>query len=66
METCDRKYMFGDKSTFGQNMHAQKRSTRIFFCKLNKGQFNQLFYCKKVLNFTFPLKICTFFKGIRE
>ena len=41
---CDRKYMFGDKSTFGSTYNGQimpkKRSTRCFvlFCTFNKGQ----------------------------
>ena len=29
METCDRKYMFSDKSTFGQNM--PKKGQQEFF-----------------------------------
>ena len=43
MEMCDRKYMFGDKSTFGssqngQNMPKKGQQEEIFFCTLNKGQ----------------------------
>ena len=43
MEMCDRKNMFGDKSTFGssqngQNMPKKGQQEKIFFCTLNKGQ----------------------------
>ena len=43
MEMCDRKYKFGDKSTFGsgqngQNMLKKGQQEKIFFCTLNKGQ----------------------------
>ena len=33
---CDRKYMFGDKSTLGSGLG--KIMPKIFFCTLNKGQ----------------------------
>ena len=66
---CAGKYMFGDKSTFdsSQNCHNlhKKGQQEFFFCTLNKGQLSTL-NVKKVLHFTFPLKICTFFKGIKE
>ena len=43
----DRKYMFGDKFTFGFTLewskHAQKRSTRKnIYCTLSKGQLSTL------------------------
>ena len=43
MEICDRKYMFGDKSTSGssqnvQNMPKKGQQEEISFCTLNKGQ----------------------------
>ena len=43
MEICDRKYMFGDKSTFGSNqngpnMPKKGQQEKIFLCTLNKGQ----------------------------
>ena len=68
MEMCDRKNMFDDKSTFGssqkgQNMPKTGQQEKIFFCTfklVNCPSFN----VKNVLHFTFPLKICTFFKGI--
>ena len=44
---CDRKYMFGDKSTFGpsqnsQNIHKKGQQEKIFFCTLDKGQLPTL------------------------
>ena len=44
MEMCDRKYIFGDKFTFGynwngQNMPKKVQQEKMFFCTLNKGQF---------------------------
>ena len=39
---------------------------KIFSRTLNKTLNYPLFQCKKVLHFTFPLKICTLFKGIME
>ena len=46
-EMWDRKYMFGDKFTFGFTLewskHAQKRSTRKnIYCTLSKGQLSTL------------------------
>ena len=40
---CDRKYMFGNKPTFGsslngQNMAKKGQQEKIFFCTLNKSQ----------------------------
>ena len=39
---CDRKYMYGDKSTFGsrsngQNMPKKGQLVFLFFCIFNKG-----------------------------
>ena len=47
MEMCDRKYIFGDKSTFGssqngQNMPKKGQQEKIFFCTLNKDQLPTL------------------------
>ena len=43
MEICDRKYMFGEKSTFGSRMVKTKgHQEKILFCTLNKGQFPTL------------------------
>ena len=47
MEMCDRKYMSGDKSTYGssqngQNMPKKGYQEKIFFCTLNKGQLPTL------------------------
>ena len=34
---CDSKNMFGDKTTFGQNMLKKgKQEKKIFFCTFNK------------------------------
>ena len=65
MEMYDRKYMFGDKFTFGssqngQNMPKKGQQEIISFCALNKGQLH------KVLHFIFPLKICTFLRELGE
>ena len=42
MKMCDRKYMFGDMSTFGSSQNGQnmpkKGQQEFFFCTLNKGQ----------------------------
>ena len=68
MEMCDRKYIFGDKSTFGSakkmvKTYPKKVNKKLyFFCKLNKGHVN--LPSLKSLHFTFPLK--TFFEGVRE
>ena len=38
---CARKYMFGDKSTFGsslKNMPKKGQEEKIFICILNTGQ----------------------------
>ena len=47
MEMCDRKYVFGDKSTFGssqngQNMHKKGQQEKIFSRTLSKGQLPTL------------------------
>ena len=65
---CGRKFMFGDKITFGsslndQNMPKKGQQEKIFLVHLTNYP---LFKCKTVSHFIFPLKICTFFKGIRE
>ena len=44
MEICERKNMFGDKSTFGsswngQNMPKKGQQEKIFLCTFNKGIF---------------------------
>ena len=41
MEMCDRKYMLGDKSTFGsngQNIPKRGQQEKIFVWTLNNGQ----------------------------
>ena len=35
-------YMFGDKSTCGQNMPKKVQQENIFVCTLNKGQWHNL------------------------
>ena len=47
MDMFNRKYMFGDKSTFCIWLkHAQKRPTRkIFICTFNQGKL-PIFKCK--------------------
>ena len=57
MEKCDRKYMFGDKSTFGsrlngQNMPKKGQQEKIFFWTLGNETYS--FY--HLYNFQF-LKI---------
>ena len=52
MEMCDRKYMFGDKSTFWFKLewskYAQTRSTRKnIFLYLKKGSIAHFFNVKK-------------------
>ena len=47
MEMCDRKYMFGDKSTFGssqngQNMPKKGQQEQILLYTLNKDQLPTL------------------------
>ena len=48
MEMCDRKCMFGDKSTFGsesqngQNMPKKGQREKIYFCTLNEDQLPNL------------------------
>ena len=42
MEMCYKKFMFGDKSTFGQNMPKKGQQEKICFCTLNKGQLPTL------------------------
>ena len=47
MEMCGRKFMFGDKITFGsslndQNMPKKGQQEKIFFCTLNMGQLPTL------------------------
>ena len=44
---CDKKYMFGDKSTFGlsqngQNMPNKGQQEKTFFCTLSRGQLPTL------------------------
>ena len=44
---CDRKYMFGYKSTFGsskngQNIPKKGQQENFFFCILNRGQLPTL------------------------
>ena len=46
MEMCDKKYMFGDKTTFGssqngQNMPKKVQQEKKNFCTFNKGQFKK-------------------------
>ena len=64
MEICDRKCMFGDKTTFGssqngQNMPKKGQQAKIFFCTLNKGQLPTL----NVKTVFYNLHV---FKGSRE
>ena len=52
MEMCDRKYMFGDKSTFGSSQNgqkkAQKRSTiQNIFLYIKQGSITHSFKIKK-------------------
>ena len=52
MEMCDRKYMFGDKSTFGSNQNGQNMPKKgqqefFFFFTLNKDQLGKT-HIKKV------------------
>ena len=47
MEICDRKCMFGDKSTFGssyidQHMPKKNQQEKIFSCTLHMGQLPTL------------------------
>ena len=58
MEMCDRKYMFGDKCTFGssqKNMPKKGQQKKIVFCTLNKGQLLTLLMQKSFI-FYIPLK----------
>ena len=53
MELCAKKYIFGDKSTFGksqngQNMPKKGQQEKVFFCTLNKCQLpTHITYVKK-------------------
>ena len=62
-----------DKSTFpfgssqnGQNMPKKGHQEKIFFCTLNNWVDYPSLNVKKVLYFTFPFKICMFFRGLGE
>ena len=55
MEICDRKYMFGDKPTYGSNWNAQNmpkkgQQDKIFFLFIKQGSITYSFNAKKFYN----------------
>ena len=66
MEMCDRKYMYFIWFKLEWSKHAQKRSTRKnIFLYIQEGSINHSFNVKKFI-FTFSLKICKLFKGMKH
>ena len=57
---CDRKFMFGDNSTFGVKLewskHAQKGQQKKY-CFVHSTRANYPSYVTKVSHFIIPLKI---------